>query len=944
MYGRSLSITVLILSGVGVTERGGRSGVTSGFGRGLRSLRKLAGMTQEELETASGTAVRTIGRLERGELENPQLSTVRHLAHALADALNRDQHEVWAELSALLGSEAVPDSQGPWETALSAASVGQPTPVLTPTVLRQLPPRVSSFTGRSAELARVVSALAPSAGAGAVGVSAVVGLAGVGKTALAVHAAHTAVEAGWFPGGVLFLDMHGYEEKPVAAAQALDALLRGLGMPGEMIPKDPQVRAGLYRSRLTELGGAVLVLADNVSESDQVLPLVPGDVRHRVLVTSRHALPRLGARLLDLTVLPSQEAVEVLKAALRIAAEDDERIGDGSDGSDGAGTVAHYCGYLPLALQIAAAQLAADPDLTLTELTDQLADTTTRLTHLDDGERAVRAAFNLSYQRLTEDQARMFRLLALNPGPDVATAAAAVLADTPEPLTGRLLADLVRAHLLERASTRGRWRMHDLIAAYARDLTTREPEPERMAPVHRLLDYYLRGARSANRHVEPARDRTPPVAKQVPDVDAADPEPCFATRYDALAWFAAERQNLEGCTLLAASTGQSGYATGIARASAAFFRHAGYWRQAVDLHDTAARAATAANDWPGQADALRDLGVVQRLTGEFVSAGINLVQTLSLYRSLGDLGGQADALCGLGVIQHLTGEFAAATAGLGEALALYHELDDRGGQADALCELGVVQHLTGEFAAATAGLGEALALYRRLGDRGGQANALRELGAVRWMTGEYSAATSHLTEALALYQDLGLRLGRANALRELGAVQVRTGEFAAATATLAETMSLYQDLGLRLGRANVLRELGAVQMLTGEFAAAGITLVEALSLYRDIGDRGGEVWALNYYAALATATGAPRYGHELFEEALTLAREVNSRWCEANALDGIATTHESEGDAAAANEYFQQALELYRAMGCGRDVARVEDALAGVSRAERGARWVARLE
>ncbi len=924
--------------------------MTSGFGRGLRSLRKLAGMTQEELETASGTAVRTIGRLERGELENPQLSTVRHLAHALADALNRDQHEVWAELSALLGSEAGPASQGPWETALSAAPIGTPTPVVTPTVLRQLPPRVSSFTGRSAELARVVSALAPGAGAGAVGVSAVVGLAGVGKTALAVHAAHTAVEAGWFPGGVLFLDMHGYEEKPVAAAQALDALLRGLGMPGEMIPKDPQVRAGLYRSRLTELGGAVLVLADNVSESDQVLPLLPGDDRHRVLVTSRHALPRLGARLLDLTVLPSQEAVEVLKAALRTAAGDDERISDDSDGSDGsdgsggAGTVARYCGYLPLALQIAAAQLAADPDLTLTELADQLADTTTRLTHLDDGERAVRAAFNLSYQRLTEDQARMFRLLALNPGPDVATAAAAVLADTSEPLTGRLLGDLVRAHLLERASTRGRWRMHDLIAAYARDLTTREPEPERQAPVHRLLDYYLHGARSANRHVEPVRGPTPATPKQVPEVDAADPEPCFATRYDALAWFAAERQNLEGCTLLAASIGRTGYATGIARASAAFFRHAGYWRQAVALHDTAARAASAAQDWPGQADALRDLGVVQRLTGEFVSAGINLTETLSLYRNLDDRGGQADALCELGVIQHLTGEFAWATAGLGEALALYHELDDRGGQADALCELGIVQHLTGEFAAATAGLGEALALYRRLGDRGGQANALRELGAVRWMTGEYSAATSHLTEALALYQDLGLRLGRANALRELGVVQVRTGEFAAATATLAETMSLYQDLGLRLGRANVLRELGAVQMLTGEFAAAGITLVEALSLYRDIGDRGGEVWALNYYAALATTTGAPRYGRDLFEEALALAREVNSRWCEANALDGIATTHESEGDGAAANEYFQQALDLYRMMGCGKDVARVADALAGVSRAERGARWVGRAE
>ena len=903
--------------------------MTNEFGRGLRKLRKMAGLTQEELEAASGTGLRTIGRLERGELENPQLSTLRNLANALADALKRDQRQVWTELSALLGSDGVPYPQDPLETVSTA-------PVLTPTVLRQLPPRVPGFTGRSVELARVVGCLAPGSGAGAVVVSAVAGLAGVGKTALAVHAAHTAVEAGWFPGGVMFLNLHGYDEHPVAPDQALDALLRGLGLPGEMIPKDLQAQVGLYRSRMAEVDGAVLVLADNVSGSEQVLPLVPGDGRHRVLVTSRHALPQLGARLLDLTVLPAQDAVEVLGAALRISAEDDDRINVDRSSAD---LIARYCGYLPLALQIAAALLAADPDLSLAELADQLADTTTRLTHLDDGERAILAAFNLSYQRLTEAQARMFRLLSLNPGPDIATPAVAVLADIPEPAARHLLSDLVRAHLVERASARGRWRMHDLIAVYARDLAAHQPVQDRQAPVNRLLDYYLQRARSANHYVGRARDHIPPSAKPESKPAVPSTEPLFATRHDALAWLEAERQNLEGCVLLAASVGQSAHATGIARAAAAFFRQAGYWRQAVPLHDAAARAAMVTKDWLGQADALRHLGVVQRLTGDFAAATTTLGEALSLYRNLDDLGGQADALCELGVVQHLTGEFAAATAGLREALALYRHLSDPGGQADALCELGVVQHLTGDCAAATVGLREALVLYRYLDERLGQANALRELGAVQWMMGEYEAATSNITEALALYQELGHRLGRANALRELGAVQMLTGNSEAATTNLSEALALYQELGLSLGQANVLRELGAVQMVTGEFAAATATLTEALALYRDIGDSGGEVWALNYYAALVAATDTPAHGRALYEEALRLARGANSRWCEANALDGIAATHEAEGNGEAANEYFQHALELYRVMGCGRDVARVEDALAGIGRNGREVRW-----
>jgi hypothetical protein len=186
-----------------------------------------------------------------------------------------------------------------------------------PMVLAQLPPLAAGFTGREEELAQVVGLLVPAAGAGAVLVSAVAGLAGVGKTTLAVHAAHAAREAGWFPGGVLFIDLHGYDDKPVQPGQALDALLRALGVAGEHIPEGTEQRAGLYRSVLAQVKDPVLVVADNASAESQVRPLIPSPGPHRVIITSRHTLAGLGARLLDVTVLDQTAAVDLLDKVVR---------------------------------------------------------------------------------------------------------------------------------------------------------------------------------------------------------------------------------------------------------------------------------------------------------------------------------------------------------------------------------------------------------------------------------------------------------------------------------------------------------------------------------------------------------------------------------------------------------------------------------------------------
>ncbi len=238
----------------------------------------------------------------------------------------------------------------------------------------------------------------------AVVVAAVSGLGGIGKTALAVQAGYEACGKGWFPGGVLFVDLHGYDEEPVTGDQALEALLRALGTEPEHIPVGLDARAVLYRSALADRArekGPVLVLADNASSPAQVRPLLPGGEGHRLLVTSRDRLPQLGARLLALEELTPEEAYDLLDRALRIAHRADSRV---ADDPEAATALATLCGHLPLALQIAAALLVVDRDKPVGELTAELAESRDRLDHLDDGERSVRAAFDLSYKRLPPEQ------------------------------------------------------------------------------------------------------------------------------------------------------------------------------------------------------------------------------------------------------------------------------------------------------------------------------------------------------------------------------------------------------------------------------------------------------------------------------------------------------------------------------------------------------------
>ncbi|MFG6202418.1 hypothetical protein [Nonomuraea sp. JJY05] len=320
----------------------------------------------------------------------------------------------------------------------ASATIVQPTGPA-PQALAGLPAAPAGFIGRIETLEETLAFLNPTSGGGTgLVVSAVAGMAGVGKTALALVAAHQAMEQGWFGGGVFFIDLRGYTPDPgerVPAAAAAGQLLRAMGIRNADLPPTGEEQLRLYRSLLADRahqGLPVLVVADNAAVTGQVEPLLPAQPCHRLLITSRHTLT-LPAHLIDLTVLPEPEALDLLRTALQVSRPDLRVEAE----PEQTAAIARLCGYLPLALQVIAALLRTEPGRPLADMAAELDDARRRLTVLDSGDLdqhgrpiAVAAAFDLSYQHLEHtqpEQARLFRLLPLNPGPDLSLQAVAAL-------------------------------------------------------------------------------------------------------------------------------------------------------------------------------------------------------------------------------------------------------------------------------------------------------------------------------------------------------------------------------------------------------------------------------------------------------------------------------------------------------------------------------------
>jgi len=725
---------------------------------------------------------------------------------------------------------------------------------------RTLPRDLASFTGRQRELAELVDAAAGAGGM--VGIHAIGGMAGVGKTALAVHAAHKL--AGRFPAGQIFLPLHGHTpgQQPVDPGDALASLLLTAGVPAGQIPPGLEARMALWRDRLA--GQQLLLILDDAADSEQVRPLLPGDGGSLVLVTSRRHLTALeDATAISLDTLPPEEADGLL---VRLAG----RAGLGPD-DPAVGEITRLCGYLPLAIGMVARQLHHHPAWSVGGRAAELVSARDRLELMVTENLSVAAAFNLSYEDLAPDQQRLFRRLGLHPGADIDSYAAAALDGTDMAAARHGLETLYDQYLIAEPA-RGRYRMHDLIREHARALADRlDPDGDRDQATARLLDYYQHTAALADALLARQTRISPGAAAGT--MPAA--VPALADRDQALAWGRAERANLIACLDHATGTGQHARIIALTAGLAALLRRDGPWAEAITRHAAALRAA-------------------QRLA---------------------DLPGQVGALTSLGIARTLTDDYPGATRDLEEAQGISRDIGDRLGQAKALTSLGDVRRLTDDHPGAARALEEALAISRDIGDRLGQADALTSLGDVRRETGDHPGAARALEEALAISRDLGDRLGQADALNSLGEVRRETRDYPGAARALEESLGIYRDLGSRLGQANALTSLGAVRRETGDYPGAARALEESLGIYRDIGNRGGEVTALNEAGTLYRVGGNLRQAGSCHQRALDLARQIGSSWDEAHALAGLGRCAVATGPGAPAADMLRQALELFRQIG-----------------------------
>jgi DNA-binding SARP family transcriptional activator/tetratricopeptide (TPR) repeat protein len=765
---------------------------------------------------------------------------------------------------------------------------------------RALPRDIAAFTGRERELARLLDRIGDLTAGGAVaGIHAIDGMAGIGKTTLAVHAAHRLARS--FPDGQFFLPLHAHTpgQRPVDPADALASLLLTAGLAPQQIPPGLEARAARWRDHLA--GKKILLLLDDAAGQEQVAPLLPGTAGSLVLVTSRRRLAALqDTAVISLDTLSPGEAAELLA---RLAGRLDLASGDVA-----VAEITRLCGYLPLAIGMLASQLRHHPAWTAVSLAADLAGARDRLTVMRAENLSVAAAFDLSYHDLTPAQQRLFRRLGLVPGPDFDAHAAAALDDTSLDAARRGLDELYDQHLIGEPAP-GRYRLHDLLREHARTLAA-DDHAARDAATDRLLGYYLHTALAASKHI--ARTSWNPAVDALPPARLPECAPPVSAPGQAAAWLETERAGLHAAAGYAAASDRPRYATLIPAAMAKFLEARGHWDQALTLHQIAVAAARRAGDQPSQARALMQLGAMQALTGDLALALATFQQALAVYRDLGDRAGEADATVDLGFVHGQTGNYPAATACHQQALELFRDLGDLRGQADALNNLGIVHGPTGDYASAAACCQQALELFRGLGDQYGQADALINLSAVQHLTGDYPAAADTLQQVMALNRDLDNRSTQAWVLNERGVLKRLTGDYAAAAASHQQALELFRDLGERSAQAGALNELGLVQQLTGDHQGAAASHYQALRLYRDLGDRHGQADVLNSLGELASRTADTSQARDQHNQACAIARDIGVPFEEARALEGIGHSHLHDANPSNACTCLQQALAIYQ--------------------------------
>jgi tetratricopeptide (TPR) repeat protein/transcriptional regulator with XRE-family HTH domain len=735
----------------------------------LREHRERLLLSQEELAARSGLSTRAIRYLENGGVRRPRLGSVRLLADALRlSGPTRAEFE----LAASRGTEPKP--------ATSSAKGEEST---APPAL--LPLTVPTFVGRDAEIASLDLLLAADGDAAPVVVS-VSGPAGVGKTALAVHWAHR-IRAS-FPDGQLYINLRGFAAtgSPVRPGEAVRAFLDALAVPRQRIPMGLTEQVGLYRSLVADR--RILIVLDNARDSEQIRPLLPGGDAARVVITSRNPLLGLvateSARPVPLGTVSASEANELLRRRLGAGRVDRE--------PEAVAEIIERCGGLPLALALAAARIAAHPQLTLQELVLGLR---TRVTLLDsmttgqDQATDLRQVFSWSYATLSEHGQLLFRLLGLHPGPHISQAAAASMSGWNLDDTRRTLVELQDAGLVNEIAP-GIYTLHDLLHAYAQELAEGdESRADRDAAFHRLLDHYLFTSVNADQQLEPRRDPIDlPMAREGAVPVAVD------SRAAALRWFALEHPSLLRAVELAAAQGFDGHAWRLPWALVTYLdlqghRHAFKATQAIAL-----AAAQRLGNAEAEGRALRHLANATIQLGDLDEADRYLQGALTLAERLDDPVARANAHLNLSLVRERQERIVESNDHAAQALRLYRAAGHRVGEGTALNSLGYGYALLGDLQTALDCCHQALELDRANGHRKSEAHTADSLGFIYGRLGDHAHARQYFGHALGLFREFGDRYNEADALLNLGDVFAEAGDHTAATRAWGEAAEILEEL------------------------------------------------------------------------------------------------------------------------------------------------------
>jgi tetratricopeptide (TPR) repeat protein/DNA-binding SARP family transcriptional activator len=720
-----------------------------------------------------------------------------HAAGRSAEALDR-YTIVRKRLAEELGTDPSPPLQNLHRQILTAdpaladpaqiASAAAATPHTTASVApRQLPAPPRSFAGRTDELAHLDMLLTAHGDrqTTAALISAVSGTAGIGKTALAVHWAHRVADR--FPDGQLYVNLRGFHptRSVMDPAEAVRRFLDALGVPVQRIPVDLDEQAALYRSHLA--GRRMLILLDNARDTSQVRPLLPGTPGCLVLITSRNQLTSLiavdGARPLILGLLTHEEARQLLAGRIgadRVAVE-----------PAAVGQIVTRCAQLPLALTLVAARAALRPHVGLHALAEELRDARQRWETLtgDEPTTDVRTVFSWSYQALTPPVARLFRLLGLHPGPDLAAPAAASLAGLPLSQVRPLLAELVRAHLvIEHAA--GRYSFHDLLRAYAVEQAhVTDDDQLRRAAIRRILDHYLYTAHTAAMLYFPTRDAitlTPPQPETTPETPA--------NYTQALSWFSTERAVLLAAVDYAAATGWEAHTWQLAWALADFLDRRGDWREYAATQQAALAAAYRLAEPSVQALVHRILARAHTVLGRLDDAHTHLQHALDLYSQCGDQTGQAQTHHNLTYAFERQGRYHDALDHGRRAQELFSAVGHRAGQAEALGTVGWIYALLGDHHQALTRCREALTMLQEHGDVIGEAAVWDSLGYAHHHLCHHTQAITCYQRAAVLYRDRSDRYHEATSLTKLGDIHGTTNNPRAAHDAWQQALTILTNL------------------------------------------------------------------------------------------------------------------------------------------------------